>query len=708
MDSAPQIPAGRPPGSRGAPPPASSVLRESPLKLEAAHASMADAVFVTDHHGRLVEFNEAFARFHRFADKAACLQSWRESWDLIEWSFVTGQPAPAEHGPVARALRGEQVTHAEYALRRRDTGESWIGSYSFAPIRDGTGAIVGAVLTGRDITEQKRAEQALRENAERFRSLVTASAQMVWSTDAEGLVLQALPGWSQYTGQTDEDVRGEGWLKALHPDDVAGAIAAWREALSKRSAYTTEYRMRRHDGVYRIFAVRGVPIFDEAGGVREWIGTCTDITEQRMAQDEMKRTAARLAALNRLGSIMSSHLDLSKVFDEFAREMGVLFEFARTTYIAVHPERDEWEIVQHWSRVSDAVSMGWRAPLRGTAMEWVAREKHPLVENELGVNWTESALARELGVKSRVLVPLVLNDAVIGILSVSSQQPEAFPPEVVQFLQALADQLVLAVHNARLYGEVQRYAAELEQRVAQRTAELEAANRELEAFSYSVSHDLRAPLRAIAGFAAILVEDHAAAMSPTAARYATLVQNAADKMARLIDDLLEFSRFGRQALSTREVDIARMFQEVGAEVQASYPGRNIQLTVGDLPPCRADPSLLRQVITNLLSNAFKYTGPRDPAIIEVSATPSREGAPVIYRVKDNGVGFDMAYASKLFGVFQRLHRSEEFEGTGVGLAIVQRIIHRHGGQISAESAVNQGTTFSFTLAERIVADAAAP
>jgi PAS domain S-box-containing protein len=237
--------------------------------------------------------------------------------------------------------------------------------------------------------------------------------------------------------------------------------------------------------------------------------------------------------------------------------------------------------------------------------------------------------------------------------------------------------------------------ATLEQRVTERTAQLEASNKELEAFSYSVSHDLRAPLRAMDGFSRILIEEYTAELPGEAQRYLRLVRENAQQMGSLIDHLLAFSRLGRQPLKKERVEPAKLVQNALDDLSAAQEGREITVTVGDLPPCWADPTLLRQVFANLLGNAFKFTKTRNPAIIEVGSD-NHTGEPV-YFVKDNGVGFDMQYANKLFGVFQRLHRAEEYEGSGVGLATVQRIILRHGGRIWAEGEVDQGATFYFTL-----------
>jgi PAS domain S-box-containing protein len=245
------------------------------------------------------------------------------------------------------------------------------------------------------------------------------------------------------------------------------------------------------------------------------------------------------------------------------------------------------------------------------------------------------------------------------------------------------------------FKEIEDLKAELEERVVKRTAELEAANKELEAFSYSVSHDLRAPLRAVNGFAAIVLEDYGPQLPEEGRRYLERIRNGGQRMGVLMDDLLAFSHLSRQSVNRRRVDSSKLVRETLEELKPQWEGRRIELRLGELPPCQADPVLLKQVWVNLLSNAIKYSRGREPAIIEIGCLP--EPGATVYFVRDNGAGFDMQYANKLFGVFQRLHRADQFEGTGVGLAIVQRIVQRHGGRVWAEAQLNQGAAFYFTI-----------
>lgn len=301
--------------------------------------------------------------------------------------------------------------------------------------------------------------------------------------------------------------------------------------------------------------------------------------------------------------------------------------------------------------------------------------------------FTDNRLRAE-GVRSWFAAPLMAQGDLIGVLNVGWDEVSGFSDEDVDIAREIADSLAIAIRQAQLHDQLHRQAADLEKRVAERTAELEA-------FSYSVSHDLRAPLRAIDGFSRVLLEDYGKKLDPECNRLLNIICSNTCNMGQLIDDLLAFSRLGRQEMKMGEIDVVEVAKAVFDELIVTVPERSVYLNIGALPSARADRSLIRQVFVNLLSNAVKFTRTQEKGVIDVGY--ESENGENIYYVRDNGVGFDPRYADKLFGVFQRLHTSDEFEGTGVGLAIVQSIIQRHGGRTWGEAEVEEGATIYFTL-----------
>jgi PAS domain S-box-containing protein len=271
---------------------------------------------------------------------------------------------------------------------------------------------------------------------------------------------------------------------------------------------------------------------------------------------------------------------------------------------------------------------------------------------------------------------------------------------VESHMQLFGDNLVLeANRDITERRRIEDRLRSAQQELVKRAAELQAANNELEAFTYSVSHDLRAPLRHVLGYAELLQKQSSSILDDKARRYMATILEASKRMGSLIDDLLGFSRIGRAETRKMAVNLDQLVREVIAELGQDTKDRNIAWTIGALPVCYGDRSMLKVVLANLLSNAVKFTRTRERAEIEIGCTAGKDNQVEVF-VADNGAGFEMQYVNKLFGVFQRLHRAEEFDGTGIGLATVQRIIHRHGGTVRAEGAVDQGATFYFSLPRR--------
>jgi signal transduction histidine kinase len=301
---------------------------------------------------------------------------------------------------------------------------------------------------------------------------------------------------------------------------------------------------------------------------------------------------------------------------------------------------------------------------------------------------TQALLAS--GVHACMVVPMIAGGELIGAVSFGGESP-VFPVEQVGIATEVATQLAIAIAQARLYERVRAQAAELERRVEERTHELAEANRELEAFTYTVSHDLKAPLRAIEGFARVLVEDYADALDETGRRHLARIQTAASRMGLLIDDLLRYSRVERRVVDRRPVALGPLLDGLCEELGAEIDARGLAVT-RDLaaPEVTAEPEGLREALANLLSNAIEFSQDGGETVLVRSR---REGDTVVITVADRGIGFDMKYHDRIFGMFERLHSQEAYPGTGVGLAIVRKVVERHGGRAWAESAPGQGSAF---------------
>jgi light-regulated signal transduction histidine kinase (bacteriophytochrome) len=295
--------------------------------------------------------------------------------------------------------------------------------------------------------------------------------------------------------------------------------------------------------------------------------------------------------------------------------------------------------------------------------------------------------------------PLIVKSQTTGVLCLFSRGEAQPTQQSLDLVQQLCGPIALAIDNARLYEQSQLHAADLEQRVVERTVQLAAINQELEAFSYTVAHDLRAPIRIIDGYSQVLLEDSAQKLDPDDRHHLERIRAASQRMQQLIDDLLDISRLTHGDLERIPLDLSALAQAVAADLQQRAPARRVEFVIAPGIMARADAQLMRAVLENLLGNAWKFTSKAPAARIEFGEKRERHDGQEerIYFVRDNGAGFDMAQADKLFQTFQRLHGPDDFPGSGIGLATVKRVIHRHGGRVWAEGAEGQGATFYFTL-----------
>ena len=409
------------------------------------------------------------------------------------------------------------------------------------------------------------------------------------------------------------------------------------------------------------------------------------------AQDKLDRYARRLQILHEVDRGMIRARSAAAIAEAALKPLRDLLGVPRAIVNLFDLETGEVEWLAAIGRHRTHVGPGVRYPiaLMGN-LEALKRGERQIIDTRTLPESPHRTALLASGVLNYMAVPMIVGGELIGALSFGGDSPD-FPEEQAEIAGEVAAQLAIAVSHARLHDQAKRQAEILELRVQERTAELQAINRELEAFSYTVSHDLRTPLRAINGFARMLLEDHRARLDAEGQRLLSVIVENGERMGELIDDLLRFSRLAREDLRCSPFDMTELAQEAWDSLEHGAA----DLRLSNLPAAYGDRAMLRQVWVNLLSNAVKYSSTRPAPRIDVSGR--REGKELVYSVRDNGVGFDMRYQEKLFRVFERLHADARFPGTGVGLAIVGRIVARHGGRVWARATPGDGATFHFAV-----------
>jgi PAS domain S-box-containing protein len=652
-------------------------LRASEAELRALFGAMTDVMLVLDAEGRYLKIAPTNPSLLYKPPEDLLGKTLRE--------VLPQEQADAFLEHVRRALETGRTVDMEYSLPIGGK-EIWFAG-RISPMQEDS-----VLFVARDVTERKRAEEeirklneeledrvaertarleavlaeleererGLREGKERYQAVLEQSGEGIFLFDPRSKrILEANPAFQKMFGYDAEELEGMTLyeLVSQNPEGVDRNVA---RALERGHLLVGERVYRRKDGSRIDVEVSGSVI---SYGSKEVVcSVVRDITERKRAEEALRTSEARFRSL-----VEQSPLSIQ-----------ILSPDGRTL----------------------RVNRAWEE-LFGVTVDDLADynllEDQQLIERGI-MPYIKRGFAGE-----PTLIPPIIYDPDETIPGVTAHEdPRRWIRALIYPLKDEFENIreITLIHEditerKRAEEEIRKLNKELEKRVRQRTAQLEEANRELESFSYSVSHDLRAPLRHISGFAELLQKRAASGLDESSQRYLQTILESTKHAGALIEDLLSFSRTGRADMQLTLVSMNRLAEEVLSNVRVEPEWRNLSWKVGQLPEVWGDPSMLRLVWQNLLSNAVKYTSTRDEATIEVGS--KGEGDEAIFFVRDNGVGFDMRYADKLFGVFQRLHRAEEFEGTGIGLANVRRIVNRHGGRVWAEGSVGSGATFYFSL-----------
>jgi PAS domain S-box-containing protein len=504
-----------------------------------------------------------------------------------------------------------------------------------------------------EVAEHKQVEQE-------YRTLIECVPDLIVRYDLDLRRIYVNPAWEKASGLSAAEVVGVDYpdIPKVPIPVVDEYVKKLRIVLENEASQTVEFTWVNAHGMKLFLEYVIVPEYDLHGRVAGVLAVGRDITDRRQVEADLRESEERFRRMAENAPDMIYRMSLPDGKYEYVSP-------AAFSLLGYSPE----EFYNNDFFVSKIIHPDWKNYLKE---QW-----ENLLKGVIPPTYEYQCLHKSGQIRWLNQRNILVHD--------DSGNPIAIEGIVTD-----------VTANKAAEEEVRQLNQELDRRVRERTAQLESANKELEAFAYSVSHDLRAPLRHIDGFMELLQKKTETALDEQGRQYMVTISGAANKMGLLIDDLLSFSRMGRHSLSFQPVNLGSLVRDVIGELEPDAAGRDIAWRIGDLPAVDGDTSMLRMVLANLIANALKFTRPRQQARIEIGSLPDQASETVIF-VRDNGVGFDMAYADKLFGVFQRLHRADEFEGTGIGLANVRRIIARHGGRTWAEGKIDQGASLYFSL-----------
>jgi PAS domain S-box-containing protein len=641
-------------------------------------------------------------------------EPWPAAWPVdeeVRRRVLAGETVSARELPHPLPASGAGAPAARYL------------SVTYAPVRDERGGVGGVLVTLLDVTAEVRArgdeslQRALVDAARseaRYRALVEASAQVVWATDAQGMV-EDMPGWRALTGQTVEAVRGSGWLDALHPDDRERSARVWWEALRARRVYENDYRLRMADGSYRWHRARGVPVLDERGEIREWVGTLADVDDDRRAEEARREEADLVETLHRIGGVLSSELELERIVQTVTDAATSLTgaQFGAFFYNVVDEKGEAYTLYtisgvprERFSRFPMPRNTHVFDPtFRGLG---TVRSDDITQDERYGKNAPHHGMpAGHLPVRSYLAVSVVSRRGeVIGGLFFGHAQPGVFTARAERLVSGIAASAAVAMDNARLYAAERRARAQAEQARAQaeqaRTA-AEAANRAKSEFLANMSHELRTPLNAIGGYADLLLEGIRGPVSDTQRADLERIKRSQRHLLSLINDILNFAKIeaGRVRFDCVDLPVHDALGGLEALVAPQLREKRLRYEYRPGDPAltaHVDPERLQQILLNLLSNAVKFTPAGGHVVVECDATP----AAVHVRVRDSGVGIPPDKLEQVFEPFVQLDRGQSGPnaGTGLGLAISRDLARAMGGELGAESALDAGSTFTLTLPRR--------
>ena len=670
-------------------------LRESEQKFRVlSEQSLLAIGFIQD--GMITYANQAFADISGYSIDE--FMSWTPA-DQAKIIHPDDRAFVMEQGRKKQAGEPDQATNYQYRVIAKSGETKWLDLYSKTVLYQGRNASFFMII---DITERKQAEEALHKERWLLQKAEQISNLGAWEWDIITGDFIVSENWRQIHGAQKSSLSVESLYKLAYPDDIPEINKLSEEVFRReKPVFDLEHRIVRLDNQeVRYVRALGELIFDEANQPIKMYGATQDITERKRAEKMLQRYNQRLMILHEIDRNIIMARSPEIIADIVLAHIRRLIPCWRASVLLYEPDTDEIVVLASAANGETAIQPGVRFAAPAEQMSQMSlTERYYLVEDIHTLSEPIPPLVRLAiaeGTRAYLNVLLAGEQSLIGALTLGSKTPKAFTEEDIEITIEIANQIAIAIHQARLKEAVERYSADLERRVAQRTAQLEAANKELESFSYSVSHDLRAPLRAINGFAAIIARRHRPNLNEEGQHYVNNIVLASDRMGFLIDDLLQYSRLGRGGARREPVPLGEVFDPLASDLAGQLAEIGGTLSIADdLPTVIGDRTLLGRVFANLLENAVTYRQADVP--LQVTISCQVDGQDVSVCVADNGIGIPAEYYNKVFNIFQRLHSEDEYPGTGIGLATVKKSVELLGGRAWIESVVGEGSKFFIQL-----------
>jgi PAS domain S-box-containing protein len=545
----------------------------------------------------------------------------------------------------------------------------------------------------KELKQKTTAEEALRQSQELLQAIIDSSPSPIFMTDLEGRYTLVNRELEKIIGHPRTEIIGQNREHLYSSQDGQQYLENDRTVIRTKQELVVEETIDVPGGKQTYLTIK-FPIINQSGDVVAVAGISNDITARKRIEEENFRISERIVFVNQIDHLIMAANSIDQIGDEVLRRLNQVMPFRRGMIILNDQNDQTLSVIAQHVHGKKLIQVGDRF-VSDPKIEKVLKDNHLLDIPDLSVTEPRSPLMEKIleeGCKHYISIPMMAREKIMGGLILTADEPGSIVEENVLLAKEVANQLGIAIQQWRLYEQTQSYATNLEKRVQERTTELENKNKELETFSYTVSHDLKAPLRGLDGYSQLLVREYGDQLDEEGRLFITNIRNATKQMNQLIDDLLTYSRVERRSLSESEVDLQSLLRALLAERMELIRDQKIATHI-EIPfqQVRGDSESYNQVFRNLIDNAIKFTRDVPNPFIDIIGTEDEDR--YLIKISDNGIGFDMKYQEKIFEIFQRLHRADEYPGTGIGLAIVRKAVERMGGRVWAESSQGKGATF---------------